>query len=183
MHAEGAFNTTRTNHTLVCLPDPFTDDEGEAFPDKAVLRRLVGTMHQPHMQPYQIACLGPMMLLTEVRACKYSHPCNPTLARIIRQGASAPAGGGTSPIAVMLGVLGALGSIAAAAGIAHYFGVIRLWPTHAGLHGSEFGSLGSAGDAFGSHGSQSLGGSGACRKQGSCHLSCPELFSNSVIVP
>ena len=25
----GAFNTTRTNHTLVCLPDPFTDVVGE----------------------------------------------------------------------------------------------------------------------------------------------------------
>ena len=27
--AVGAFNTTRTNHTLVCLPDPFSDDVGE----------------------------------------------------------------------------------------------------------------------------------------------------------
>ena len=27
--AVGAFNTTRTNHTLVCLPDPFTDEVGE----------------------------------------------------------------------------------------------------------------------------------------------------------
>ena len=27
--AVGAFNTTRTNHTLVCLPDPFTDVAGK----------------------------------------------------------------------------------------------------------------------------------------------------------
>ena len=29
--AVGAFNTTRTNHTLVCLPDPFTDVQGQPF--------------------------------------------------------------------------------------------------------------------------------------------------------
>ena len=27
--AVGAFNTTRANHTLVCLPDPFTDVVGK----------------------------------------------------------------------------------------------------------------------------------------------------------
>lgn len=27
--AAGAFNFTRTNHTLVCLPDPFQEESGE----------------------------------------------------------------------------------------------------------------------------------------------------------
>ena len=32
MSAVGAFNFTRTNHTLVCLPDPFQEESGEHKP-------------------------------------------------------------------------------------------------------------------------------------------------------
>ena len=37
--AVGAFNTTRTNHTLVCLPDPFTDVQG--LPSSLLLTHLL----------------------------------------------------------------------------------------------------------------------------------------------
>ena len=63
---------------------------------------------------------------------------------------------------VILGVLGALGSLGIAAGIAQHLGLVSLWPSQAGLQGSDDGSLGSAGDAFGSRGSL---GSGACDEQ------------------
>ena len=43
--AVGAFNTTRTNHTLVCLPDPFTDVQGQpaSLPSTHLLSALYVT--------------------------------------------------------------------------------------------------------------------------------------------
>lgn len=110
--AVGAFNTTRINHTLVCLPDPFKDESGEG---------------SYFIWPQEIMTGPPSETGLNHGSCAWTMPLH-SVQEDLRFCFACRRAGSISLLALCV----ALFTLAAAAAIAHISGFIRLTPQRAG---------------------------------------------------
>lgn len=133
--AVGAFNFTRTNHTLVCLPDPFQEESGKC--------KSLSVMH--------LSC----SVFGDVKRSSLPFCSSESMDA-----------GSSVSVAV---VCGTLATLAAAAAIAHYFGLIRLLPAPpaTALTSAQLLALQSPSELSSAHGSpypiHSSGATPSCR--------------------